>query len=618
MFGDDREPVFDARDAALLDGGDFGDMAVEAEDDDEEYKRYKTDSEEDLYDDNGIQIARKKRKKGQDDKGSEKKAKKAPRKKREARMRPKKVHLASEIAIRRAQWSVGARAPTVVTKPPPQQAEPVEDDSIPRWKRALLAAAPPPAPARRPASKREGGRRLRQTKAEHAREQARQGAAALRFRIAGRDPRADGEPGQRAQGRRRDAERLAQRRDRGGARPGPRGRGGHVESRPRRRAAPGAAARARARAQGRGNRRLPRRRVRGRPAPRAFVKVRPADLPAAERLEAPAAGLDGEVVRAQADVLLHAQGQGFNQVDAAARGEVAPGEEAGAGASIERRRPEARARATLAALEGSLPDSAPPVPADALAAAAAASRWDAPPPDAQGAAAQRYVDQQRRYDAPAGFAPAPPAPGWRPQPRAPRPGEVVRELAVPSQHVGLVVGKGGANLDRMRRLYGGVDTRLGQADEPGAAPPQRRVAFTGMPPDVDRAMADVAGLMRQRGAAATPVHAGAPPPNSGPAHRRRDAGGGRLLRAAAAAGRARAVGEPPLAAGGADAAVTQLLMEADLSTRPGFAPQPPPPSGFAPAPPFVRRLRAGAAEPARRRAPAPGPLGALPAELVRV
>ena len=60
-----------------------------------------------------------------------------------------------------------------------------------------------------------------------------------------------------------------------------------------------------------------------------------------------------------------------------------------------------------------------------------------------------------------GFAPAPPAaPGWRPQPRAPRPGEVVRELSVPSQHVGLVVGKGGANLDRMRRLYGGVDTRL--------------------------------------------------------------------------------------------------------------------------------------------------------------
>ena len=136
--------------------------------------RYKTDSEEDLYDDNGIQIARKKRKKGQEDKGGEKKAKKAPRKKREARMRPKKVHLASEIAIRRAQWSVGARAPTVVTKPPPQQAEPVEDDSIPRWKRALLAAAPPPAPgAPAGVETRRRGRRLRQTKAEHAREQAR-------------------------------------------------------------------------------------------------------------------------------------------------------------------------------------------------------------------------------------------------------------------------------------------------------------------------------------------------------------------------------------------------------------------------------------------------------------
>ena len=70
------------------------------------------------------------------------------------------------------------------------------------------------------------------------------------------------------------------------------------------------------------------------------------------------------------------------------------------------------------------------------------------------------------------------------------------ELSVPSQHVGLVVGKGGANLDRMRRLYGGVDTRVGDFDEPGAAPPQRRLAFTGRAPDVDKAMADVAGLMR--------------------------------------------------------------------------------------------------------------------------
>ena len=53
-------------------------------------------------------------------------------------------------------------------------------------------------------------------------------------------------------------------------------------------------------------------------------------------------------------------------MDAAARGEVSPGEEAGAGASIERRRPQARARA-LAALEGSLPGSRRPS-ADALAA----------------------------------------------------------------------------------------------------------------------------------------------------------------------------------------------------------------------------------------------------------
>ena len=234
-------------------------------------KRYKTDSEETCMMTTAFKSrGRSARKPG--DKG-EKKAKKAPRKAR-ARMRPKKVHLASEIAIRRAQWSVGARAPTVVTKPPPQQAEPVEDDSIPRWKRALLAAAPPPAPARRPASKREMMKTTPATKAEHAREQARQGAAALRFRTVGRHPRADGGR-QRAQGRGRDAERLAQRRDRGGARPGPRGRGGHVESRPRRRAARRRRPR-RARPR-RGNRRLPRRRVRGRPAPRAFVKVRPAD-----------------------------------------------------------------------------------------------------------------------------------------------------------------------------------------------------------------------------------------------------------------------------------------------------------------------------------------------------
>jgi len=71
--------------------------------------------------------------------------------------------------------------------------------------------------------------------------------------------------------------------------------------------------------------------------------------------------------------------------------------------------------------------------------------------------------------------------------------------------------------------------------------------FTGAPPDVDRAMADVAGLMRQRrrGDAGQRRRAA---PHGGPTHRRRDAGGVRLLRAAAA-GRARAVGEPLAAAG---------------------------------------------------------------------
>ena len=201
----------------------------------------------------------------------------------------------------------------------------MEDDSIPRWKRALLAAAPPPAPARRPASKREdeeddSGKQKRSTLANKRAKAPRPSALELLGAI-----RAPTESlGNAPKAASRDAERLAQRRDGGGARPGPRGRGGHVESRPRRRAAPGAAARAAPARKGAEIDDFHVDEFEGRPAPRAFVKVRPADLPAAERLEAPAAGLDGEVVRAQADVLLHAQGQGFNQVDAAARGEVAP------------------------------------------------------------------------------------------------------------------------------------------------------------------------------------------------------------------------------------------------------------------------------------------------------
>ena len=64
-------------------------------------------------------------------------------------MRPKKCTSRRRSPSERAQWSVGARAPTVVTKPPPQQAEPVEDDSIPRWKRVISrgAAARAGAPA---------------------------------------------------------------------------------------------------------------------------------------------------------------------------------------------------------------------------------------------------------------------------------------------------------------------------------------------------------------------------------------------------------------------------------------------------------------------------------------
>ena len=115
----------------------------------------------------------------------------------------------------------------------------------------------------------------------------------------------------------------------------------------------------------------------------------------------------------------------------------------------------------------------------------------------------------------------------------------MRELAVPSQHVGLVVGKGGANLDRMRRLYGGVDTRVGDFDEPGAAPPQRRLAFTGRAPDVDKAMAGsrAHAPARRRGDAGPPRA-----PNSGSTHR---AACGRRPPSAAAPPARRTVGEPP-------------------------------------------------------------------------
>ena len=464
-----------------------------------------------MYDDNGIQIARKKRKKGQDDKGSEKKAKKAPRKKREARMRPKKVHLASEIAIRRAQWSVGARAPTVVTKPPPQQAEPVEDDSIPRWKRALLAAAPPPAPARRPASKREdeeddSGKQKRSTLANKRAKAPRPSALELLGAIRApteslgnapkaavatrRTTRATPRP-RRARDRAREVEAAMLRAGRGVAPPP---------------APPPAPAPARKGAE------IDDFHVDEFEAGRRRAPSSKSDLPTYQRPNAskplPPGWTAKWSARKQMYYYTH-KAKGLTRWTPP-REEKSPRAKKPAPAPPSNDDALKRARATLAALEGSLPDSAPPVPADALAAAAAASRWDAPPPDARrrGAAVRRPAAPLRRAGrfcasaAGAGVAPA--------AARAAARG-VVRELAVPSQHVGLVVGKGGANLDRMRRLYGGVDTRLGQADEPGAAPPQRRVAFTGMPPDVDRAMADVAGLMRQRGAAATPVHAGAPP-----------------------------------------------------------------------------------------------------------
>ena len=432
-LGDDREPVFDSRDAALLDGGDFGDMAVEAEDDDEEYKRYKTDSEEDLYDDNGIQIARKKRKKTDGDKG-EKKAKKAPRKKREARMRPKKVHLASEIAIRRAQWSVGARAPTVVTKPPPQQAEPVEDDSIPRWKRALLAAAPPPAPARRPASTRateddDSGKQKRSTLANKRAKAPRPSALELLGAIRapteslGNAPKAAvatqndsrNAATEAARDRAREVEAAMLRAGRGVAPPP---------------APPPAPAPARKGAE------IDDFHVDEFEAGRRRAPSSKSDLPTYQRPNAskplPPGWTAKWSARKQMYYYTH-KAKGLTRWTPP-REEKSPRAKKPAPAPPSNDDALKRARATLAALEGSLPDSAPPVPADALAAAAAASRWDAPPPDAQGAAAQRYVEQQRRYDAPAGgfapqppppsgFAPAPPFGGYAPAPPNPRGGE---------------------------------------------------------------------------------------------------------------------------------------------------------------------------------------------------
>ena len=603
-LGDDREPTFDSKDAALLDGGDFGAMAVEADDDDE-YRRYKTDSEEELYDGNGVQIARKKRKKGPAGSGGEKKAKKAPRRRRgEARPRPKKIHLASEIAIRRAQWSVGAKAPVVMAPKATVEAEPAVDDSIPRWKRALLAAAPP-APTRKPASPRPQDAdepvKHRSTLANKRGKAPRPSALELLGAI--RAPT-------QSLGNASKASVATQNDGRNAATEAARDKARGVE-----------AAMLRA---GRGVQ-APAPAPVPVPATGAAVDDFSVDEFDAGRRRPPASGSDLPTyqrpnasqplppgwtakwsARKQMYYYTH-KAKGLTRWTLPREEkEQAPKPPPVVVASSNDDALE-RARATLAALEGSLPP--PPV-------AAAASRWDAPPPDDRGAAAQRYVEQQRRYEPPpppvAGFAPMA---GWQPRPQAPRPGEVVMEMSVPSQHVGLIVGKGGANLDRMRRLYGGVATRVGQENEPGSQ--LRRIAFTGTPPNVDKAQADVSGLLRQRGADAyappsgsqhAPPRAYAPAPPSGSQHAPPRAEDPRITAAKNAAAAyvpppaAPAPWTNPLAAGGGADAVSQLLAEADWNTRPAngaFAAPPPnnfappggyvPPAAYMPAPPVPPR-----------------------------
>ena len=120
--------------------------------------------------------------------------------------------------------------------------------------------------------------------------------------------------------------------------------------------------------------------------------------------------------------------------------------------------------------------------------------------------------------------------GWGPKtfPRAPDAtrGECLRVVSVPSSVVGLIIGGGGANLDRMRRLYGGIHTRVADRDEPWTQPlaetaRRQRIAFTGVHEAVDAAVADVRVILNvQAAAVGLPlelVDCAAPPPESYPA-----------------------------------------------------------------------------------------------------
>ena len=177
-MGDDREATFDAKDAALLDGGDFGLGGTLLDSDDDAPKAprappvYKTDSEEDASDDGrgepGEPYKPKAKRKAPKSTAVDDAEKKPKKKRPKGEARPKKapkIHLASEIAVRRAQWSVGARAPVVVEEryDRPPHAEPGEpeiialagDPSLPKWKRALLARGesvgiPAPAAVKKP------------------------------------------------------------------------------------------------------------------------------------------------------------------------------------------------------------------------------------------------------------------------------------------------------------------------------------------------------------------------------------------------------------------------------------------------------------------------------------
>ena len=102
-------------------------------------------------------------------------------------------------------------------------------------------------------------------------------------------------------------------------------------------------------------------------------------------------------------------------------------------------------------------------------------------------------------------------------------------VTVPAITIGQVVGRRGI-LDRLRRAYGGVDTRIADRDESrtclgGNSSRWRRLAFTGDRDSVNAAVADARRMLKAHAgsthacfdaSAAVAVDCRAPPPGSFP------------------------------------------------------------------------------------------------------